>query len=108
MNGRSTLEEYLDEWAAQARDSRAPVAETVKAIARTGQAISRLVSRGQLAGNLGATRAHNGSGDAQKELDVLANDLLVEGLKGAPVASVASEEMDEPLVLDPNAPFQTT
>jgi fructose-1,6-bisphosphatase I len=37
----------------------------------------------------------------QKELDVRAHDMLVAGLRKAPVASVASEEMAEPVELDP-------
>jgi fructose-1,6-bisphosphatase I len=106
MNGSTTLKQYLDDWSKEAPERRAPVAETVRAIALSCQSIARLVGRGHLAGDLGAVRAQHGPGDAQKELDVLANDLFIDGMALAPVASVASEEMPEPRVLDADSPLR--
>jgi fructose-1,6-bisphosphatase I len=98
----TTLEQYLAAWSADDRE-RARVAQTVAALARGCHAISLLIGAGPLAGALGATRGEHGAGDTQKELDVLANDILVAELRRAPVASVASEEMDEPVILDRDA-----
>ncbi|HEY8007917.1 MAG TPA: class 1 fructose-bisphosphatase [Methylocella sp.] len=64
--------------------------------------MSALISLGRLYGQLGASRGStNTDGDVQKELDVLANDLFIDAFKGSPVAAVVSEELSEPMVLDP-------
>ena len=41
----------------------------------------------------------------QKELDIRANDLIVEELRAAPVAWLASEELDNPIELNRGAPL---
>ena len=41
----------------------------------------------------------------QVALDVLANDRIVDALREAPVAAVASEEMDEPALLNQKEPL---
>jgi fructose-1,6-bisphosphatase I len=104
MNGGDTLDQHLTQWAG--RDSqRVEIAATLSAIASVCRAISQLIGAGALAGALGATRGDHGAGDTQKELDVLANNMLVAGLSSAPVAALASEELDEPILLDPGAPL---
>jgi len=95
------LDEQLSAWAADS-PHRSAIAQTVNALARVCAAISHLVGAGALAGALGATRKEHGAGDSQKELDVRANDMLVEGLRQAPVAALASEEMAEPIELNPH------
>jgi fructose-1,6-bisphosphatase I len=104
MNDAIALDAFLRRWSGTDRD-RAQVAEAVSAIADACQAISRLIAAGALAGALGATRGDHGGGDIQKELDVLANDLLIERLRHAPVASMASEEAETPELLDSRAPL---
>lgn len=104
MNGNVSLEQFLAGWSAGIAE-REPIAETVIALAAFSRSLCQLVGSGPLAGSLGETVADKGGGDAQKELDVLANDLLIAGLKHAPVAAIASEEMDNPLVLKPGAPL---
>ena len=94
------LNEQLSAWAAESAQ-RMAIAQTVNALAAVCASISHLVGAGALAGALGATRKEHGAGDFQKELDVRANDMLVEGLRHAPVAALASEEMAEPIELDP-------
>jgi fructose-1,6-bisphosphatase I len=101
MQDPVTLARYLNRWAA--RDAlRCAVAETVSAIAEAGIAIADLVALGPLAGDLAASRGHNLGGDGQKELDVLADDILAQRLHHAPVALVGSEEMDTAALLDPD------
>ncbi|HUB63787.1 MAG TPA: class 1 fructose-bisphosphatase [Methylocella sp.] len=89
---------------AVADDSRlSGVAEVLRAIAKASIELSELIGLGRLYGQLGASRAStNTDGDVQKELDVLANDLFVQAFRRSPVATVVSEELSEPLVLDPS------
>jgi fructose-1,6-bisphosphatase I len=77
-------------------------AQVLRAIAAASIEMSELISLGRLYGQLGASRAStNTDGDVQKELDVLANDIFVSAFRQAPVAAIVSEEVSEPLVLDP-------
>jgi fructose-1,6-bisphosphatase I len=96
-----TLAQHLSAWAADSAQ-RTAIANTVNALADVCGSISQLVGAGALAGALGATRKEHGAGDSQKELDVRANDMLVAGLRNVPVASLASEEMAEPIELNPD------
>ena len=43
--------------------------------------------------------------DPQKDVDIRANDLIVETLKAAPVATLASEELEWALPINPGAPL---
>jgi fructose-1,6-bisphosphatase I len=95
-----TLAEHLSAWAADSAQ-RTVIADTVNAVAGVCGSISQLVGAGALAGALGTTRKEHGAGDTQKELDVRANDMLAAGLRNVPVASLASEEMAEPIELNP-------
>ncbi|SFK74382.1 class 1 fructose-bisphosphatase [Methylocapsa palsarum] len=99
------MEAYLEQRVAA--DARlAPAAQILRVIAATAVEMSSLIGLGQLYGRLGASRAStNSDGDVQKELDVLANDMFVDGLRRAPVAAVLSEELSETLALDPSAPL---
>ncbi|NJO53831.1 MAG: class 1 fructose-bisphosphatase [Bacteroidales bacterium] len=101
---RPLLEDYLDTWAG-ADPPRKAVADTVVALARATIEISSLIACGPLAGDLGAARVDKGGGDAQKELDVIADHLVQRHLEDAPVAALASEEADEPVALSKGAPL---
>lgn len=77
-------------------------AKVLRAIASAGVQLSRRIGLGHLGGELGASLGRtNPDGDVQKELDVAANELFVDSFRQAPVAAVVSEEMKEPLLLDP-------
>ncbi len=97
------LDDYLATFGG--RDEDMGVAQIVSAVAAAGLVLSDLVAAGPLGGNLAAIRRESGAGDFQKELDVRANELILEALAAAPVAAVASEEMDEPAINQPGAPF---
>lgn len=47
----------------------------------------------------------NADGDAQRELDLIADDLFIGAARRAPVALYASEELDQPALLAPGAPL---
>jgi fructose-1,6-bisphosphatase I len=99
-----SLEAYLDSWSAGCSNRR-PVAAAVLALAHAARQIADLVARGPLAGSLDAEIGTNVDGDVQKELDVRANAFLIAALQATPVAAIASEELDEPLVCDESAPL---
>jgi fructose-1,6-bisphosphatase I len=102
--GLATLKEYLSDWTLEGR-TRGYVAETVLALAETSVSLSELVGQGALAGKFGRVIARTGENDEQKEIDVLANNMIAEALKPVPVAALASEEAVEPIALAPNAPL---
>ncbi|QFR34761.1 class 1 fructose-bisphosphatase [Ancylobacter sp. TS-1] len=97
---RPTLQGHLDGWS-QGDDLRRDVASAVLALAAAGIRISELLAAGPLAGALATVRGHHADGDSQKELDVIADDLVREALAAAPVALLGSEEADEAVTLAP-------
>src|SRR5919202_3882732 len=69
----------------------------IETIARACKAISTRVNKGALADGIGAAGTTNVQGEAQKKLDVLSNEILLEANEwGGNLAAFASEEMDEP------------
>ncbi len=104
MDQLQSLAGYFAGWAG-GRPARLAVAAVVGALADASLAIADVLSQGALAGQLGRATGKRGEVDEQKEIDVLTNDRIVEALRKAPVAAVASEEMDGPLLLDAKAPL---
>lgn len=102
--GLPTLKEYLSNWTLEGR-TRGQVADTVLALADASIALSELIARGALGARLGRVIARAGQLDEQKEIDLLANDLIVDALRGLPVAAVASEEADLPVAMEKDAPL---
>jgi fructose-1,6-bisphosphatase I len=100
MSSDQGLEAFVSSWAA-ARPERQPVAATLLALAGATAEIARMIAAGS-AEALGATVGGNAGGDAQKALDVAANDTVLAALAAAPVAALASEELDDVLPLDRN------
>jgi fructose-1,6-bisphosphatase I len=104
MQSFETLETYLSQRTEAAEVSQA-VADTVVAIASATIEISMIIARGPLAGDLGASRGDNADGDVQKELDLVANDIVIAALQDAPVAWIVSEELQDPLQGTVGAPL---
>jgi fructose-1,6-bisphosphatase I len=104
MSQQQTLAGYLAGWAS-GRPAREAVAATVATLAAVGAELAALLGQGALAGPLGRATGRRGDVDEQKEIDVLTNDRIVEALRSAPVAAVASEEMENPVLLDDSAPL---
>lgn len=105
ISGVQDFEAFLDQ--SVAADARlGPAAKVLREIAATAIEMADLIGLGHLYGRLGASRdSTNTDGDVQKELDVLANNMFVEAFRRAPVLGVVSEELSEPLALDPTAPL---
>jgi fructose-1,6-bisphosphatase I len=104
MYDHVSLERHLEAWAGTDGLRRA-AASTAIVMAAACRDIATIVAAGPLAGDLAALRRGENAGDCQKELDVRANELLVKALETAPVAAVASEEMDVPRQLTAGAPI---
>ncbi|MBM4202146.1 MAG: fructose-1,6-bisphosphatase, partial [Gammaproteobacteria bacterium] len=74
-------------------------------IAAACKAIGHEVNRGALAGNLGLAGTQNVQGEAQKKLDVIANELFLRSLEWTGhFAAMASEENDEVIPIPPPLP----
>jgi fructose-1,6-bisphosphatase I len=101
---RPTLRSYLSDWAHDDQTHNA-IADTVHGIANCTVAISELIRDGSLVAELGEVVGSNVDGDTQKSLDVRANELLCAALRRVPVGVFGSEEEDEALLLNADAPL---
>ncbi|MFG1345148.1 class 1 fructose-bisphosphatase [Xanthobacter autotrophicus DSM 431] len=99
-----TLACALEEWAGEDARRR-DVAATISALAEGATELSRAIAEGPLAGDLARTLSSGEAGEGQKALDVISNDIVIGALKAAPVAAVASEENDAPVLLDADKPL---
>ncbi|MCB1628747.1 MAG: class 1 fructose-bisphosphatase [Xanthomonadales bacterium] len=69
----------------------------IEVVARACKRISIAVGKGALGGVLGNLGTTNVQGEAQKKLDVLSNEILLQANEwGGHLAAIASEEMDGP------------
>jgi len=94
---RVTLTQYLIEQQRNHGTVSPELRLLIEIIARACKAISHAVSKGPLAGVGDAVGTQNVQGEAQKKLDVIANEVLVEANEwGGQLAAMVSEEMDVP------------
>ncbi len=93
---RSTLSRYLIEAQREERIN-ADLRFLIEVVARACKAISISIGKGALSGVLGEAGSDNVQGEAQKKLDVISNEILLEANEwGGHLAAMASEEMDDP------------
>ncbi len=91
---RVTLTQFLIEQQRAGRVS-ADLRLLLEVVARACKAISVNVSKGALAGILGEAGTDNVQGEAQKKLDVIANEILLQANEwGGHLAAMASEEVE--------------
>lgn len=65
-------------------------------VAFAGKLLAREVNRAALAGQLGTAGEQNATGDTQKKLDVIGNDIMMDAFaRSRLVAGIASEELEE-------------
>ncbi len=96
MPQASPLKLTLDPYLRAEADGDEGLVTLIAAVADACVKISRLVSRGELAGVLGSAGAENVQGEVQKKLDVIANDILIQAADACgAVAAIASEEEDD-------------
>ncbi|OGA55850.1 MAG: fructose-bisphosphatase [Betaproteobacteria bacterium RIFCSPLOWO2_12_FULL_65_14] len=94
---RVTLTQYLIEQQRHHGKVSPELRLLLEIIARACKAISHAVSKGPLAGIGDAVGTQNVQGEAQKRLDVIANEVLVEANEwGGHLAAMVSEEMEAP------------
>lgn len=92
--------EYL-QWHEKQYHIAPELISTVSSVVDACRQISRSVRLGALSGVLGATDTENIQGETQKKLDVIANQILIDGLRqNANVAGIASEEEDDFVVVN--------
>lgn len=91
---KKTLTQYLLE---QQREHQLPadVRLLLEMVSRSCKSIGHAVSRGALAGVLGSQGTENVQGEAQKKLDVISNEMMIDANEwSGQLAGMASEEMD--------------
>src|SRR5574341_2479311 len=77
----------------------------IETIARACKAISVRVNKGALADSYGSAGTSNVQGEAQKKLDVLSNEILLEANEwGGNLAALVSEEMENPVPIPTHYP----
>jgi len=76
------------------------LATVIAAVAASTQRISALVGKGGLVDILGSAGQENVQGEVQKKLDVISNEMMIEGLAATGhLAALASEELDHHLAV---------
>ena len=101
MEMHPPLTAYLADWAQD--DSRGlAVADSLRRLAEAGRGIAHLIAQGSFEGDLSAAAGTNTDGDPQKQLDVIANDIVLAALKDSAVGWVASEELADAVQLRPD------
>ncbi|QPF88097.1 class 1 fructose-bisphosphatase [Bradyrhizobium genosp. L] len=93
------------EWPAQHNPMRAAAVAVVEALARAAVELGRIIAAGSLASAGAESGGINPDGDRQRNIDIVADHLMRDALRGAPVAAVLSEEAELPETLDPDAPL---
>jgi fructose-1,6-bisphosphatase I len=94
---RITLTQYLVEQQREKGVVSAELRLLIEVVARACKSISNAVSKGALTGILGGAGTDNVQGEAQKKLDVISNEVLLEANEwGGHLAAMASEEMEHP------------
>lgn len=95
---RVTLSRYLIEKQRENELCPANLRLLIEVVARACKAISVTIGKGEIAGILGGAGTENIQGEAQKKLDVLSNEILIDANEwGGHLAAMASEELDDPL-----------
>ncbi len=94
---RVALTQYLVEQERASGKVHAELGLLIEVVARACKAISAAVGKGALADILGGAGTQNVQGEAQKKLDVISNDILIQANEwGGYLAAMVSEEMEKP------------
>lgn len=87
-------------------DTAKAVSETVSLIATTGIALAATIANGPLGAQFAEKDGEsNADGDAQRGLDLLADDRFLTALSQSPVGLYASEELNQPVLIDASRPL---
>lgn len=102
MGERQSLQEYLERYS-ETGTSAFHVAAAIDAIANACIQISHLTADGALSTVAATACGTNAGGDVQKDLDVRSDTIIRSALTTAQVAVLASEEADEPEIINPSS-----
>jgi len=92
----TTLSRYVIDQQHQHAGASGEIASLITQIGQVGQLLSREVQRAALAGQLGLAGGQNPTGDSQKKLDILSNQIVLDVFANSSlVAAIASEELDQ-------------
>lgn len=101
----TTLTQFLQQHAAE-HALPSGLNDSIQSIILACKQISKNVRLGALSGVLGEAGTGNIQGEAQKKLDVIANQILIDTLKQNPhIAGLASEEEDEFVAANENGEY---
>lgn len=96
----TTLSQHVAEEERQRRDATGDLSSLLEPLALAGKILAREVEQAALAGKLGLAGDQNATGDMQKKLDVISNEIVMDAFSGCSlVAGMASEELSEPVVM---------
>lgn len=101
----ATLDAFLNSYIGKEDGLRSAVAVTVDQLAQAAVKVRNTINQGVLGKAFAGTRGTNSDGDVQKDLDVFADDIFLDAMRHAPVALYASEELEQPVLLDRDAPL---
>ncbi|MFN7086827.1 MAG: class 1 fructose-bisphosphatase [Burkholderiales bacterium] len=102
---RTTLTQFLIEERRQHPGATGELNALILDVALACKAISRAVAHGALAGVLGDAASVNAQGEAQKKLDVIANEIFLRSAEwDGHLSGMLSEEMAEPARIPPRYP----
>jgi fructose-1,6-bisphosphatase I len=87
---------------------KAELIDTIAALTEAGRILSGIIAQGDLVKHATVQTGTNADGDGQKELDVLANDLVIDQLSGKAVKWLASEELEDAMLLSPQGTLALT
>ena len=81
-------------------DGAGDLLSLLEPIALAGKILAREIDQAALAGTLGLAGDQNATGDMQKKLDVLSNEIVMDAFAGCTLmAGIASEELSEAVVM---------
>ncbi len=97
-SNNTNFKQYLEEAKPLGTSVPAGLQELLIAVANTCSTLSHEVAQGALIDLLGSAGSGNVQGEVQQKLDIIANDLLIEGVQSCKsLAGLASEEMELPV-----------
>ncbi|PSJ58191.1 class 1 fructose-bisphosphatase [Pseudaminobacter soli (ex Li et al. 2025)] len=99
----ATLDAVLNSYVGSGNARRAAIAATVHELAQAATKIRGTINQGALGKAFAGLRGANTDGDVQKDLDIFADDILLDAMRRAPVGLYASEELELPVLLDTDA-----
>lgn len=102
---RLSLSRYLTETRRRQPTLDTSLCQLVEGVAEACKAIAAAIGKGGLAGVLGEAGSDNVQGEAQKKLDVISNQVLLDtNSQSGLLAGMASEEMEVPFPIPEGAP----